>query len=71
MTADTTEAVPLILSEGGVAYVLAVHELVDLYDFEADMLADICQAAGGPSEALEMLANGIPAEYILAMGGAR
>lgn len=71
MAADTTEAVPLILSEGGVAYVLAIHELVDQYDFETDVLAGICEAAGGPENALELLGDGIPAEFILSMGEAR
>lgn len=68
---DAAATVPLILSEDGVAYILAIHGLVDNYDFETDMLASICDAAGGPAEAREMLDSGIPAEYILSMGGAR
>lgn len=62
--------VPLILSEGGLAYILAVHELVDQYDFDVDTLAGICEAAGGPENALELLGDGVPAEFILSMGGA-
>lgn len=64
------EEVPLILTEGGVAYVLAIHELVEQYDFDTDTLADICEAAGGPENALELLGDGVPAEFILSMGGA-
>lgn len=69
MSLSHEETVPLILSEGGVAYVLAIHELVDQYDFDADTLAGICEAAGGPENALELLGNGVPAEFILSMGG--
>lgn len=68
---NETNTMPLVLSEEGVAYVLAVHGLVDNYDFDVDTLASLCDAAGGPAEAREMLDDGIPAEYILSMGGAR
>lgn len=68
---DAPEAVPIVLSEEGIAYVLAIHKLVDDYDFETDTLASLCEAAGGPTEALAMLGDGVPAEYILSMGGVR
>lgn len=65
-----SDEVPLILSDEGLAYISAINNLVEQYDFETDMLASICQAAGGPENALELLGDGVPAEYILSMGGA-
>lgn len=68
---EATATEPLVLSEEGMAYVLAVHKLVDDYDFESDTLVDLCEAAGGPTALLEMLGDDIPVEYILSMGGDR
>lgn len=65
-----SDEVPLILSDEGIAYISAINNLVEQYDFDTDTLADICQAAGGPENALELLGDGVPAEYILSMGGA-
>lgn len=45
--------------------------LVDEYGFDAARIYQLSRAAGSAEKVLPLLKSGIPAEYVLAMGGAR
>lgn len=49
----------------------AAWSLVDEYGFDAARTYQLSQAAGSAEKVLTLLENGVPAEYVLAMGGAR
>lgn len=46
-------------------------KLVDEYGFDAARIHQLAQAVGSTEKVLGMLESGIPAEYVLAMGGAQ
>lgn len=72
MMSASMDGAPVIPSVDYVAYAQAVHELVHRYDLDPDMVVAISEAAaGGPQEALSMLDQGMPVEYVLAMGETR
>lgn len=58
------------MTEEGIAYAQAVHEMVHRYELDPDTVVLISQSAGGAIEALAFLDRGMPVEYIVAMGGA-
>lgn len=45
-------------------------KLIDEYGFDAARIQQLAQAVGSTEKVLSMLESGIPAEYVLAMGGA-
>lgn len=66
----TENTVRLVMNEEGIAYAQAIHELVHRYALDPDTTVAISAGPGGPQEALALLDDGFPVEYVLAMGGA-
>lgn len=67
VTSENT--VRLVMNEEGIAYAQAIHELVHRYGLDPDTTVAISTGQGGPQEALALLDDGFPVEYVLAMGG--
>lgn len=66
---DPTHPIRLTMSEEGIAYAQRIHELVHRHGLDPDTIVLVCDAAGGSEEALFLLDEGFPIEYIIAMGG--
>lgn len=63
----TENTVRLVMNEEGIAYAQAIHELVHRYALAPDTTVAISAVPGGPQEALALLDQGFPIEYLMAM----
>lgn len=56
------------LSEEGASFMDTLHEMRDWHEVDTNVALLLVGAAGGHLEALALLDNGLPVDYILAMG---
>lgn len=52
----------------GAAYMQALRALKSRHGLDTDTIVSLIQAVDTPAKALELLDDGLPAEYVLAMG---
>ena len=69
--AHPDSAIRLGMTEDRIAHAVAICSLMRDHGVSPDMVESLCYATDDPARVLALMGQGLPTDYILAMGGAR